>query len=318
MSEHISSEFAPVPRDEFPSGETHGIALWPKHRLLAQSRGLRWHDVYVSLATESSWSRTLEAVPHYCVAYCMHRPATITRVVPGDRGAVKVDLRPRMLGIVPVDRDSDWQLRGSPDILTIYLRRCMVERVAAEWLRTDTRRAELIPRLAFSDPMLEQLALQLLAATRSGDGSDDGLYADQVGRLFAAHLLREHSSGGAPADREPGNTAALPSGRMRHVRDLIEAGLAEDLGLTRLAREAGVGEHAFAVAFTRAFGVTPHRYVVQRRIERAKALLRDTELPVVQVASETGFASQSHLATAFKRVVGVTPGAYREQGSRAG
>lgn len=316
MSEHISREFAPVPRDEFPSAETHGIALWPKHRLLAESRGLRWHDVYVSLATESSWRDTLEAVPHYCVAYCMHRPATITRVVSGERSSVNVNLRPRMLGIVPVDRDSDWQLRGSPDILTVYLRRCMVERVAADWLHTDSRRAELIPRLAFSDPMLEQLALQLLSAARSDDGSDDGLYADQVARLFAAHLLREHSTGVRRANAASARGAMLPSGRMRHVRDLIESGLGGDLGLTRLAAEAGIGEHAFSVAFTRAFGVTPHRYVVQRRIERAKELLRGTDLPVIEVASETGFASQSHLATAFKRVVGVTPGAYREQASR--
>jgi AraC family transcriptional regulator len=274
--------------------------------------------VYVSLATESSWSRTLEAVPHYCVAYCMHRPATITRVVSGERSSVNVNLRPRMLGIVPVDRDSDWQLRGSPDILTVYLRRCMVERVAADWLHTDSRRAELIPRLAFTDPMLEQLALQLLSAARSDDGSDDGLYADQVARLFAAHLLREHSTGVTRANAGAARGPTLPSGRMRHVRDLIESGLGGDLGLTRLAAEAGIGEHAFSVAFTRAFGVTPHRYVVQRRIERAKELLRGTDLPVIEVASETGFASQSHLATAFKRVVGVTPGAYREQASRPG
>lgn len=313
MREHKSSEFAPVPGNEFPAAETHGIALWPKHRLLAESRGLRWHDVYVSLATESPWRHTLQAVPHYCVAYCMHRPARIKRVVSGERTPVDVDLRPRMLGIVPVDRDSDWQLRGSPDILTVYLRRCMVERVAAEWLQIDSRRSELIPRLAFNDPMLEQLGLQLLSAARRGDGSDDGLYADQVARLFAAHLLREHSTAArARADSRP--DATLSSCRMRHVQDLIESSLHSDLGLARLAAEAGVGEHAFTVAFTRAFGVTPHRYVVQRRIERAKELLRGTDMAVVDVAIETGFASQSHLAATFKRVVGVTPSAYRGEG----
>ncbi|MET0544309.1 MAG: hypothetical protein ABWZ88_21410 [Variovorax sp.] len=54
--------------DEFPLGETHGIALWPKNRLLSDSRGLGWHEVYTSLATERSWTGTLRPVPHYCLA----------------------------------------------------------------------------------------------------------------------------------------------------------------------------------------------------------------------------------------------------------
>ena len=303
--------FAPL-EIEFPRSETHGIALWPKHRLMADSRGLRWHDVYLSFAAESSWNRTLHAVPHYCVAYCMHRPASITRTVSGERTLVNVNLRPRLLGVVPADRPSDWQLRGSPDIVTIYLRRSMVDRVAADWLGADSARVELIPRLGFADPMLEQLALQLLSAARSDDGSDDGLYADHVARLFALYLLREHSTGQANARLPALGAAALPSVRMQHVRDLIDADLDGDLGLSRLAAEASIGEHAFSVAFARAFGVTPHRYVMERRIERAKQLLRSTDLPVVEIASQTGFASQSHLATVFKRAVGVTPGGYRE------
>jgi AraC family transcriptional regulator len=65
------------------------------------------------------------------------------------------------------------------------------------------------------------------------------------------------------------------------------------------------------VAFTKAFGTPPYRYVIQRRVERAKSLLRHTDLPVARIAYETGFASQSHLASTFKRTVGLTPGDYR-------
>lgn len=55
----------------------------------------------------------------------------------------------------------------------------------------------------------------------------------------------------------------------------------------------------------------PYRYVIQRRVERVKTLLRHTDLPISRIAYETGFASQSHLATTFKRNVGQTPGVYR-------
>ena len=69
--------------------------------------------------------------------------------------------------------------------------------------------------------------------------------------------------------------------------------------------------------FVRAVGVSPHRYVVQRRIERAKRLLRESELPVATIAVQTGFASQSHLATVLKRMVGMTPGQYHGAETRS-
>ena len=101
--------------------------------------------------------------------------------------------------------------------------------------------------------------------------------------------------------------------RMIHVRDLIESALGEDLALERLAAEAGIAAHAFAAAFTRAFGIPPYRYVIQRRVERAKTLLRHTDLPVARIAYDTGFASQSHLATTFKRAVGLTRGSTKAE-----
>jgi AraC family transcriptional regulator len=115
-------------RDEFPLAETHGIALWPKHRLLADSRGLGWHDAYVSLATESPWTKTLDAVPHVCFAYCRSRAASVTRTMPDEHRLDRIELRPRMFGVIPADRTSSWKLVGAPDIELVYLRRPMVDR----------------------------------------------------------------------------------------------------------------------------------------------------------------------------------------------
>lgn len=92
---------------------------------------------------------------------------------------------------------------------------------------------------------------------------------------------------------------------------MIESALEEDLSLERLAREANVSPHAFSAAFVRTVGMTPHRYVLSRRIERAKALLRDTDASIADVALRTGFASQSHLAAVFRRALAVTPREYR-------
>lgn len=309
-------------KGEFPVAETHGIALWPTNRLHADSRGLGWHDAYVSLATETSWTMTLPALPHYCVAYCSHRSATITRQVSGEPPERDVALLPRLFGMVPADRSSDWTLKGSPEIQLIYLRRSMVDRLVEDVLGVDGDRLELVPRLGFADGLMEQLALALQAAARHDDGAGDGLYADHVIRLMALHLVTNH--GGRPVHRGRVVSVAAPApaararrpDRMQHVRDLIESALDEDLSLERLAAEAGVGTHAFSAAFVKAHGLPPHRYVVERRIQRAKRLLRDSDLPVAAIAVQTGFSSQSHLASVFKRTVGLTPRQYQRSGDR--
>ena len=296
---------------EFPLDETHGIALWPKHRLLADSRGLGWHDVYTSLATEAPWQKTLRAVPHYCIAYCTNRAASVTRVIDGDRRTDSVELRPRHFGVVPANTTSSWQLMGAPDIQLVYLRRGMVDQVAEEQFGLETSRVDLLPQLGFSDGLLEQLVLTLLDTARNdATNPSDGIYADHLVRMITMHLLRHHSTRtkSIPTIHHVADTSR---GRMSHVRDLIESALGEDLALERLAREAGIAPHAFSAAFVKAFGVPPYRYVILRRVERAKTLLRNTDLPIARIAYETGFASQSHLASTFRRSVGQSPGAYR-------
>jgi AraC family transcriptional regulator len=302
---------SPSAISEFPINETHGIALWPKHRLLADSRGLGWHDAYTSLATEAPWRRTLRAVPHYCIAYCSNRAAAVTRVIDAGHQTDSVELRPRHFGVVPADQPSSWQLRGAPDIQLIYLRRSMVDQIAEEHFGFDRSNVGLLPKLGFSDGLLEQLALALLDTARRDETSpSDGIYADHLVRMITIHLLRAHSTrtGSAPSSDPVADTTTA---RINHVRDLIECALGEDLALERLAAEAGVAAHAFSAAFTKAVGIPPYRYVIVRRVERAKKLLRHTDLPISRIAYETGFASQSHLASTFKRAVGQTPGAYR-------
>jgi AraC family transcriptional regulator len=250
-------------------------------------------------------------VPHYCIAYCTNRAADVTRVIDGEHRTDSVELRTRHFGVVPANQESSWQLTGSPDIQLIYLRRSMVDQTAEEHFGFDSSRVELLPKLGFSDGLLEQLALALLATARNDATSpNDGIYADQLVRMITMHLLRHHSTGATSASNHY-TVTNMGHARMVHVRDFIESSLGEDLALERLAAEAGIAVHAFAAAFTKAFGTPPYRYVIQRRVERAKTILRQTDLPISRIAYETGFASQSHLATTFKREVGQTPGDYR-------
>jgi AraC family transcriptional regulator len=100
---------------------------------------------------------------------------------------------------------------------------------------------------------------------------------------------------------------------MKRLVEFIEENLEGDLSLEAMAAEVLVSPLYLPRAFKAAVGQSPHQYVLGRRIERAKQLLRSTDSPVVDVALASGFSSQSHLANWFLRLVGVSPAAYRRQ-----
>jgi AraC family transcriptional regulator len=95
------------------------------------------------------------------------------------------------------------------------------------------------------------------------------------------------------------------------VLDLIETHLGEDLSIEALAREAALSPHHFAQCFKASMGLTPHRYVQLRRLNRAHSLLKSTAMPISEIALTIGFASQSHFTQVFRAHFGVTPAAAR-------
>ena len=103
----------------------------------------------------------------------------------------------------------------------------------------------------------------------------------------------------------------LPPGAMRRVREHVEVHLSESIDLAELAAIAGLSVYHFARAFKQSAGVTPHHYLVHRRIERAQEMLARSELPLSGIALATGFSDQSHLARHFRQMLGMTPGQFR-------
>jgi AraC-like DNA-binding protein len=101
---------------------------------------------------------------------------------------------------------------------------------------------------------------------------------------------------------------------LRRVCDHIETHLAHPIGLEALATMIGLSRCYFARAFKHSIGMTPHHYLMQRRLEHAKRLLVETEISLAQIALESGFSDQSHFTRRFRDHVGSTPRAYRQLG----
>lgn len=119
--------------------------------------------------------------------------------------------------------------------------------------------------------------------------------------------------------RPPGLDQAqgLPPARLRRVLDHIEAHLGESITQRRLAGIAQLSMDHFARLFRHSTGLPPHRYVLHRRIARARELVADRRMSLAEIGYELGFPSQAHFTAMFRRLVGTTPGAYRGMHSDA-
>lgn len=104
--------------------------------------------------------------------------------------------------------------------------------------------------------------------------------------------------------------------RLLRAKDRMDTASHEDWPITRLAKVSRVSKAHFARSFKDAFGVPPHRYLLTRRIERAIALLRDSELPITDIALQTGWRSLGTFGRIFRDITGVAPSVMRQQ-SRA-
>lgn len=212
------------------------------------------------------------------------------------------------IDIQPAGYADTWQEFHPNTSLIVHLSRGLIRR-AAEGLDIDPDRALLEPRHQFRDPQIEHIAWALDADRRSTH-RNGSLYTESLGLALAVHLLGRYRA--APAlHRFPSRTRGrgLSPARLRHLVAFIEERLDEPLSIAQLAGQAALSDSHFKALFKRATGLPVHEYVIRRRVERARSLLLRGDLPASQVALAAGFAHQSHMARAMRRVLGVTPSA---------
>lgn len=213
--------------------------------------------------------------------------------------------RPGDLGLMPPDVDIDIVADDPHKILVVSLPKGLVRDKLAE---AGSHFADF-GRLhdgTFSDALVEQLCRRMWIETKDG-GALGSLFLDSAVAMLVA-LLGRMAGGGTPSAAGKGG---LPPRRLKHVLCLIHERCGEDLRLSELAAVANLSPSHFVRSFRAETGMSPHRYLVQTRVERAKGLLSGTDLTIAQIAQTCGFSSPGHLASWFKRVTGATPLAYR-------
>jgi AraC family transcriptional regulator len=210
--------------------------------------------------------------------------------------------------LVPAGSPSRVRWSGCYHWLNIFLEPGLVERVGAEAFDLDPARLAVPPLDALDLPHL-RAAMLAVDAELTADGGGGPLVAESLANILAVHLIRHVL---APCRPERGRDGTLPRGRLHAVVAYIEEHLDAGPSLEQLAAVARLSAYHFARQFKAATGLPPHRYVITRRVERAKHLLQGaTDLSLAEVAACAGFSDQSQFSRHFKRLVGVTPRQFR-------
>jgi AraC family transcriptional regulator len=284
-------------------------ALTPDERLraiplapVASSASLGWSGLRVEYYRGmADFEHDNPGLTHHKLVLYLRPPALVSFRV----GGVERDAPPPgALLLIPAGTPTRPRFRGLRESVQVLLEPSLLDRVAAEALDLNPDRVVLPPLLGASHPFIEGTVRELHAELIDG-GRGGRLLAESLSNVLAVRLLRQLV---APGRDDPGPRQVLPRRKLQAVLDYIEEHLEADLTLERLASVAHLSPYHFARLFKNGTGLPPHQFVVARRVERARELLRRPDrLPLADIAVQVGFSDQSHFTRHFKRLVGVTP-----------
>ncbi len=226
-----------------------------------------------------------------------------------------IDGKHRMTTLGPQDKVFAFDLASNPvsefhapfDNLRFYISQLSLEELAFD--RGIRGAIVLRPPLGVEDRVMQGLAMALMDGVERAD-ERSALFIDHIGLAFHAHVTAtyaEHRPFSPPARDQ------LAPWQLRRATDFMIDRLSGDPTIAELAQECGLSATYFARAFRQTAGVSPHQWLIRRRIERARELLLDGELGLAEIAVVCGFVDQSHLTRMFARIVGESPGRWRRR-----
>lgn len=231
-----------------------------------------------------------------------------------DRGRWKrATYRPGVVGKTPGSISDRLRRRVNADAgpackINLYIPQALMDEAAAQLRRAgESPGIQSASAMAYADDALRIGAQSLLRALRAGAPS---LYVDSMAHWLTVHLLT--SVGNAHERYEAvSGTRSIKDKRLIRVLDYMNRNFSEQLTIERLAREAAVSKFHFTRLFHQATGVTPHRYLSDRRLFVGRRLLETTDSSISEIAAKCGFARPSYFATAFSKKYGMSPSDYR-------
>jgi len=296
-------------RNRFEKQSSNDLSVLFPQSVLRSSDSIGWQNVRAIHFRHTSKEALMPASDDHCLVVNLGTPF-FAQVYPGKR-RFEGQLNLREVAIIPAGASWSCRTEGAefPTMLLLYVAPLFV-RSAARELNFSHSEIGLTPEIGFQDKHIGHVAMSLLHELNEANVVGR-LYADSLATGLAIQLVRRYSS---LKDIHVGHGGMAPH-KLRKAIALIEHHLADEeegrVGLRAVARDVCMSYFHFSRAFKQAMGMTATSYIAERRIERAKKMLEETELPISEIALRSGFSSQSHFTTAFRRLAGATPKAFR-------
>jgi AraC family transcriptional regulator len=211
----------------------------------------------------------------------------------------------RML-VLPADIASRWEVRGSRELLLLAVPSGTIRQILGPCAPDQLTEAfSPLAECTWEDALLPSLMKRLWQALLDGRATDR-LLIDGALTTLVTHLLQR-----AGTIEQSSRRIALPTWRLNRVLDFVDSNLQHEIDILALAEAAGLSVRHFARAFREEVGETPHRWLMNYRIERAIGLLGKRSMALTEIAESCGFTGQSHFTRVFKQMTGQSPGRWR-------
>jgi AraC family transcriptional regulator len=292
----------------------HSIPLWHTNgepvpggnpgRVVLSSVDTKWNDIVLEQRHVPSSERADVMYKRHVIAINIGR--SFTWEFEKDGLVHRVQRARGTISFFPSHQPFSGRLKaeggGFANFLLLALNPVFVSRVA-EGLEFDADRIELTEQRGITDPTFCHIALALRAGIQTGDALDR-MYGEALSTALAVHLLREY---GAAVPEQKKRHPGLPREKLVRAVEYIQDQLGTDLTVSGIAQAVYMSPYHFTKLFKESTGQSPHQYVVEARVRKAKELLTTGKFTISEVAHHVGFADQSHLTRHFKRVFGLPP-----------
>jgi AraC family transcriptional regulator len=303
-------------RRTFNSGSSQGLKLnvpvsdlslvYPE-MVVASSESLGWQNVRALEVQHTTSEWTSPALENHCIMVQLGPAVDVSACIGGE--SFTQTLKPGDSIIIPAGMALRWhQLQMTPNrMLLIYLHPNFL-RNAAEAIDVDYAQISIAPQFGIRDEQIRHVGLSLHCELKQSNVIGR-LYADSLAQVLAMQLVRRYSY---LKDLQMSHGGMAPR-KLRKAIEFINENLDKEhtVALAAVADAVQMSYFHFTRAFKQSTGVTPNVYITEQRIDRAKKLLSETDFPIADIALRTGFASQSHFTTTFRKYVWNTPKAFR-------
>src|SRR6266436_7085104 len=284
------------------------IALLYPEAVVASSDAFAWQHIRVLHLRHSLEEMVVPPSDNHCIVLNLSAPMQLN--ARHGKRTFEGRVRTGEVAIIPAGTTWSCEFQSSHfgNTLLLFLRPLFVRSAVEE---VDLcRELSLAPQIGFQCRHFRHIAMSLLGELNEANVVGR-LYADSLATGLAMQLIRRYSS---LKDVQIGHGGMAPH-RLRKTIGLIDNHLAGEeegrVALRAVAKDVGMSYFHFSRAFKQSMGMSPTNYIAERRIDRAKKLIQETDLPISVVALRSGFSSQSHFTTAFRKIAGVTTRAFR-------